>query len=211
MILLRNLHVQEPIHAIHVSLSCVNFFWKEVDRCYIWPTTNLSGVSSMTAKNNHAMSRHAKYCGHLRISRRLNEQIKLGGVPIKIVLQKFLFCSYPVIQIKAMRVPTPFEKLVGTLGDCCQNDFLVLVVSAFDRNHPVVATTLSGLLLHSRTSFCIHPSHPFPQKFCSAVPDRECHNFGSRRADNAYRFVGWLRRCFNIAGSLGPYGRNGSF
>src|SRR5205823_8135843 len=63
--------------------------------------------------------------------------------------------SHPVIQITAMRVPTPFEKLVGTLGDCCQNDFLVLVVSAFDRNHPVVAT-LSGLLLHSRTSFCIH-------------------------------------------------------
>ncbi len=37
MILLWNLHVQEPIHAIHISLSCVNFFWKEVDRYYIWP------------------------------------------------------------------------------------------------------------------------------------------------------------------------------
>jgi len=84
MILLWNLHVQEPIHAIHISLSCVNSLWKEVDRCYIWPTTDLSGVSSMTAKNNHAMSCHAKNCGHLRISRRLDEQIKLGGVPISI-------------------------------------------------------------------------------------------------------------------------------
>src|SRR6266576_2085641 len=144
MILLWNLHVQEPMHAIHFSLSCVNFFWKEVDRCYIWPTTDLSGVSSMTAKNNHAMSCHAKNCGHLRISRRLDEQIKLGGVPIKIVLYKFLFSSDPIIQIKAMRVPTPFEQLVGALGDCCQNDFLVLVVSAFDGNHPVVATLSGG-------------------------------------------------------------------
>src|SRR6266481_8279265 len=74
-----------------------------------------------------------------------------------------------VIQIKAMRVPTPFEKLVGTPGDCCQNDFLVLVVSAFDRNHPVVAT-LSGLLLHSRTSFCIHLCTLFPRTFCCTVP-----------------------------------------
>jgi len=86
MILLWNLHVQEPIHAIHSSLSCVTFFWKEVDGCYIWPTTDLSGVASMTVKDNHALSRHAKNRGHLRISRRLDEQIKLGGVPIKIVL-----------------------------------------------------------------------------------------------------------------------------
>ena len=64
MILLWNLHVQEPIHAIHISLSCVNFLWKEVDRCYTWPTTDLSVVSSMTAKDNHAMSCHAKNCGH---------------------------------------------------------------------------------------------------------------------------------------------------
>src|SRR5258706_5442354 len=109
MILLWNLHVQEPIHAIHISLSCVNFFWKEVGRCYIWPTTDISGVSSMTAKNNHAMGCHAKNCGHLRISRRLDEQIKLGVLPLKNVLSTFLFTSHPFIQVKANRVPNPLD------------------------------------------------------------------------------------------------------
>jgi len=86
MVLLWNMHVQEPIHAIHISLSCVNFFWKDVDRYHIWPTIDLSGVSSSAAKNNHAMSCHAKNRGHLRISRRLNKEVKFGSVPIKVVL-----------------------------------------------------------------------------------------------------------------------------
>src|ERR1700688_2638927 len=105
----------------------------------------------MAAKSNYAMSCHTKNRGHLRISRRFNEAVKLGRVPTKVVLKKFLLGTNPVLQIKAMYATAPFEKLVGTFGDCRQDDLLVLLVSAFDRNHPVVAT-LSGLSLHCRTS-----------------------------------------------------------
>src|SRR4029077_12046263 len=105
----------------------------------------------MAAKSNHAMSCHAKNRGHLRISRRFNEAVKLGGVPAKVVLQKFLLGPNPVLEIRPMYATAPFEKLVGTFGDCRQDDLLVLFVSAFDRNHPVVAA-LSGLSLHCRSS-----------------------------------------------------------
>jgi hypothetical protein len=108
MVLLWNLHVQEPIHAIHISLRCVNVFRKNVDRYYSWPTIDLSVVSSTTAKNNHAISCHAKNRGHLRISPRLNKEVKSRGIPIKVVLQKFLFGSNPVVQVKAMYPLTPF-------------------------------------------------------------------------------------------------------
>src|ERR1700730_9755066 len=86
MVLLWNAHVQEPIHAIHINLSCVNFFWKDMNRCHLWPKIDLSGVSSVAAKSNHAMSCHAKNRGHLRISRRFNKAVKLGRVPAKVVL-----------------------------------------------------------------------------------------------------------------------------
>src|ERR1700722_2581077 len=118
----------------------------------------------MVAKNNHAMRCHAKDGGHLWISRRLNEEIKLRGIPIKVVLKKFLLGRDPVLQLKAMCVTTLFEKLVSTFGNRREDDFLVLFVSAFDRNHPVVAA-LAGLFLHSPGSFCLHLLHLYPHTF----------------------------------------------
>src|ERR1700747_856578 len=125
MVLLWNMHVQEPIHTIHISLRRGNFFRKDVDRYYIWPAIDLSVVSSMTAKDNHATSRQAKNRGHFLISRRVNKEIKLGGVPVQVVLYKFLFGSEPVLEVKAMYATTPLEKLVSTLRDCGPNDLLV--------------------------------------------------------------------------------------
>src|SRR4029077_16140668 len=109
MVLLWNMYVQEPIHTIHISLRCVNFFRKDVDSYYIWPAIDLSIVSSMTAKDNHATSCQAKNRGHLLVSRRLNKEIKFGGVPIEVILYKFLFGSDPVLEVKAMYATTPLE------------------------------------------------------------------------------------------------------
>src|ERR1700688_2791660 len=102
MVLLWNVHVQGSIHAIHTSLSCVNFFRKHVDRYYIRAGIDCSGVSSVAVKNNHAMSCQAENRGYFRILRRLNKGVKLGGVPIKVALQKFLLGSDPVLQFKAL-------------------------------------------------------------------------------------------------------------
>jgi hypothetical protein len=57
-----------------------------------------------------------------------------------------------------MCATTLFEKLVGTFGDCREDDLLVLFVSAFDPDHPVFAN-LSGLLLPSPGSFGLHLWH----------------------------------------------------
>src|SRR5580704_14676103 len=84
MVFLWGVHVQEPTHAIHFHLTCVNFVWKNMNRCHIWPTIDLSVVPAMAAKSNHAMSCHAKNRGHLLISRRFNELVKLGRVPTKV-------------------------------------------------------------------------------------------------------------------------------
>jgi hypothetical protein len=122
MVLFWNLHMQEPIHAIHIGLRCVNFFREDMHRHYIWPMIDLSVMSGMAAEDNHAMRCHAQDRGHFRISRRLNKEVKLRRVPVNVILQKFLLGGDPVIQVKAMCATTPFEKLVGTFGDCRQND-----------------------------------------------------------------------------------------
>jgi hypothetical protein len=109
----------------------------------------------MAPKDYQAVCRQAQDRDHLRISRGLNKKAKLGSVPIKVITQEFLLRGHPVIQVKAMLAATPLKNLVGTSGDCRPDNLLMLLPATLDRNHPVVAA-LSGLLLHSRTSLCIH-------------------------------------------------------
>src|SRR5579864_1106603 len=84
--LLGNLHVQEPIHAIHINPRGIDFFRKNAYRYYIGPTIDLSVASGMTAKNNHAMRCHAKNRGHSRVFWGVNKEVKLRGVSTKVVL-----------------------------------------------------------------------------------------------------------------------------
>jgi hypothetical protein len=44
MVLLWSVQVQEPTYAIHFHLRCVNFVWKDMNTCHIWPKIDLSGV-----------------------------------------------------------------------------------------------------------------------------------------------------------------------
>jgi hypothetical protein len=80
MVLLWNVHVQEPIHAIHTSLSCVNFFWEDVKRHYIRPTNRSLRWVEHGVKNNHAMSCDAENRGHLRILRRFSKETELRSI-----------------------------------------------------------------------------------------------------------------------------------
>jgi TolB-like protein len=155
MVLLWNMHVQQPIHAIYISLRYVDFFRKEMNRCYVWPGLNLSVMSGMAAEDNHAMRCHAQDRGYFRIARRLDKEVKLRRVPAKVILQKFLLGDDPVLPVRSMCAPTLFEKLVGTFRDCFEDDLLMLFVSAFDRDHPLFVTRC-GLLLHSVSSLRLH-------------------------------------------------------
>src|ERR1700756_3080871 len=126
-----------------------------MNRCYVWPSLNLSVMSGMAPKNNHAMRCHAQDRGHFRVSRRLNKEIKLRRVRVEVILQQLLLGGDPVLPVRSMCAPTLFKKLVGTFGDCFEDDLLVLFVSAFDRDHPPFVIRC-GLLLHSLSSFRFH-------------------------------------------------------
>ena len=155
VVLLWHVDVQQAVHGLHVYLNWINFFWQNMNGQYVWSIVRFTEKWCMAPKDHQAVCRQAQDRSHLRISRTLKKKVKFGRISIKVIAQEFLLCRHPVLEVEAMLAAAPLKNLVGTSGDCRPDNLLMLLPATLDRNHSVVAT-LSGLLFHSCTSFCIH-------------------------------------------------------
>jgi hypothetical protein len=171
--------VQEPIHAIHIGLGYVDFFREDMHRHYVWSTIDISVVSGMAAKNNHAMRCHAKNSGHLWISRRLNKQIKLRGIPVKVGLQEFLLViqsskAKPCAQPRCSKSWWARLAIVARMMSWCWSILLSPVITQL-LLRPLLAGFSILLAPFVSISDAYSPTRSLPQ-----FPDRECPNIGHR-------------------------------
>jgi hypothetical protein len=130
-----------------------------MDGMHVRRVITFARMPGMAAENYQAVSRQAQNSGHLGISRALNKKAKLGSVPIKVIAQEFLLRGRPIIQVKAVLAATSLKNLISASSNYRLDNLLMLLPATLDCNYPVVGT-LSGLVLHSRTSFL--PQFPNP-------------------------------------------------
>ena len=144
VVLLWHVDVQQPVHGLHVCLSWINFFRQDMDGKYVWPGIPFADTSGMTAKNDQAASSQAQNRGHLRISRALKKKVKFRHISIKVIVQEFLLCRHPVLEVEAVLAATFLKNLICAFSDRRLYDLLVPILTALDSDYPIVDALSNG-------------------------------------------------------------------
>jgi len=86
----------------------------------------------MAPKDYQAVCRQAQDRSHLRISRALKKKVKFGRISIKVIMQEFLLCKHPVLEVEAMLGATLLKNLICAFSDRRLDDLHVSILTALD-------------------------------------------------------------------------------
>jgi len=136
--------VQEPFDGLDICQSWINFFWQNMDRKYFRPVIPFADMPGMTSKNDQAVSSQAQNRGHLRISRALKKKVKFRHISIKVIVQEFLLCRHPVLEVEAVLAATFLKNLICAFSDRRLYDLLVPILTALDSDYPIVDALSNG-------------------------------------------------------------------